>query len=119
LQSGNKAKSKEKSETINEFLSFVGKSDMSSPAIEPSKASTSPQEFKQLVEQFVMKALQQFFRPEFLNRLDDIVIFNPVSREMLTTIVDIQMNRLIDQLSHEKRITLEIRSEVKDFLADK
>ncbi len=42
----------------------------------------------------VMNELKEFFKPEFLNRVDEIVIFNPLSRELLKQIVEIQVNRM-------------------------
>jgi len=66
-----------------------------------------------------MPILQRFFRPEFLNRLDDIIIFNPISSMMLRAIVDIQLAKFIAMLKEEKNISLTISDEVKDFLAQK
>ncbi len=66
-----------------------------------------------------MPILQRFFRPEFLNRLDDIIIFNPISSMMLRAIVDIQLAKFIAMLKEEKNISLAVSDEVKDFLAQK
>lgn len=66
-----------------------------------------------------MPLLQRFFRPEFLNRLDDIIIFNPVSQEMLRSIVDIQVEKFLHLLKEEKNIILTLDAASKDFLAEK
>lgn len=60
-----------------------------------------------------------YFRPEFINRLDDIITFNPMSREMLYAIVDIQLSNLISLLGKEKQIDIKFWSDTKAFLADK
>ncbi|MFH0802911.1 MAG: ATP-dependent chaperone ClpB [bacterium] len=66
----------------------------------------------------VMEALRQSFRPEFLNRVDEIVIFNSLGREQIEKIVDIQTELLRKRLS-ERKITLLIPEETRKFLAEK
>lgn len=66
----------------------------------------------------VMQALKNQFRPEFLNRLDDIVIFDVLSKEALEKIVEKQVKEVVARLGG-KRITLELSPEVKAWLADK
>lgn len=65
----------------------------------------------------VMEALRATFKPEFLNRLDDIIIFHPLGREQMETIVDIQVERL-RRLLKERSITLELTIEARRHLAD-
>ena len=66
----------------------------------------------------VMESLREHFRPEFLNRLDDIIIFDPLAKEALARIVDNQVEEVVKRLAH-KRITLTIQSEVHTWLAEK
>ncbi len=66
----------------------------------------------------VMNALKGHFRPEFLNRLDDIVMFDTLSKEALMNIVDVQVAEIVERLA-QKRITLTIAPEVRTWLADK
>lgn len=66
----------------------------------------------------VMNALKGHFRPEFLNRLDDIVMFDTLSKEALMNIVDVQVAEIVERLAM-KRITLNIAPEVRTWLADK
>ncbi|MFW0871341.1 MAG: ATP-dependent Clp protease ATP-binding subunit [Patescibacteria group bacterium] len=61
----------------------------------------------------------EYFRPEFLNRLDDIIVFHRISREQLSTIVDYAIRDIISLIKKEKGITLEISPAVKDFLLEK
>lgn len=69
------------------------------------------------LEKDIMPILQTYFRPEFLNRLDDIILFNPINQEMLDKIVDIQLSRVVDHVKQEKNITLKISDEVKNYIA--
>ena len=65
----------------------------------------------------VMDAVKSHFRPEFLNRLDEIVIFDRLSRGQMDGIVDIQMARLLKRLAARK-ITLELDEAARKWLAD-
>jgi ATP-dependent Clp protease ATP-binding subunit ClpB len=70
-----------------------------------------------LVETQVMASLRQHFKPEFLNRIDDIIIFHPLSTEQIEKIVDLQLKRL-DKLLADRKITLEVTPEAKRLLAE-
>ncbi|MGD0981980.1 MAG: AAA family ATPase, partial [Solirubrobacteraceae bacterium] len=65
----------------------------------------------------VRQALQQHFKPEFINRLDDIVVFEPLTREQLGQIVLLQIQRVIDQLA-ARGITLEISEDALELLGN-
>jgi len=65
----------------------------------------------------VLEALNQHFRPEFLNRVDEIIIFHSLSKEDLVQIVDIQLGHLQDRLA-ERKITLHVSDEAKRYLAE-
>jgi ATP-dependent Clp protease ATP-binding subunit ClpB len=60
-------------------------------------------------------ALRDHFRPEFLNRIDDIIIFHPLSREHIKAIVEIQLRGLLKRLS-DRKISVELSEAAKDFL---
>ncbi|SMD08084.1 ATP-dependent chaperone ClpB [Lentzea albidocapillata] len=64
----------------------------------------------------VMAVVQRHFKPEFLNRLDDVVVFHALATEELTSIVDIQITRLADRLA-ARRLTLEVTASARDWLA--
>ncbi|SDF57790.1 ATP-dependent Clp protease ATP-binding subunit ClpB [Lentzea fradiae] len=64
----------------------------------------------------VMSVVQRHFKPEFLNRLDDVVVFHALATEELTSIVDIQIGRLGDRLA-ARRLTLEVTTAARDWLA--
>ncbi|PCJ08669.1 MAG: ATP-dependent chaperone ClpB [Rhodobacteraceae bacterium] len=65
----------------------------------------------------VMEAVRGHFRPEFLNRLDETIIFDRLKREDMGGIVEIQLARLIKRLA-ERKITLELDDDAKIWLAD-
>jgi ATP-dependent Clp protease ATP-binding subunit ClpB len=64
----------------------------------------------------VLGVVRQTFKPEFLNRLDEVVIFDPLSTEDLTQIVDLQVHALANRL-RDRRITLEVSEGAKEWLA--
>jgi ATP-dependent Clp protease ATP-binding subunit ClpB len=64
----------------------------------------------------VMSAVRSAFKPEFLNRLDDVVIFDSLSLEELTEIVDLQVDRLGRRLA-ERRLTLQVSDAAREWLA--
>jgi ATP-dependent Clp protease ATP-binding subunit ClpB len=64
----------------------------------------------------VMDALHAAFRPEFLNRIDEIVIFTPLSREQIGEIVDIQMQTVAKRLA-DRQITVQVTPGAKDWIA--
>ncbi len=66
----------------------------------------------------VMGVVRQAFRPEFLNRIDDIILFHRLQRADMGAIVDIQMARLAKLLT-DRKIVLELSSEARQWLADK
>ena len=69
------------------------------------------------LKESVMNDLKAFFKPEFLNRVDEIIIFNPLSRDLLKQIVDIQVNRMKGYL-REKGIDLMLTDAAKERLGE-
>ena len=65
----------------------------------------------------VMEVLRQSFKPEFLNRIDDIIIFHALTREHIRRIVDIQLEHL-QQLLENRKLKLEVDDKAKDRLAN-
>ncbi|PLX99602.1 MAG: ATP-dependent chaperone ClpB [Desulfuromonas sp.] len=65
----------------------------------------------------VMNGLRNHFRPEFLNRVDDVVLFKPLSRQEIVNIVDLQVRELSARLKHQQ-LKLELSSEAKRFIAE-
>jgi ATP-dependent Clp protease ATP-binding subunit ClpB len=70
-----------------------------------------------IVETQVMHELQRQFKPEFLNRVDDIVIFKPLGTREIEQIVELQLKRLEKMLA-DKKITIELTPEAKQIIAE-
>ncbi len=76
---------------------------------------TDEQNYRMAKEK-VEQSLKDFFRPEFLNRIDEIIIFNILSPEAIKEIVDIQVREVVERLE-QKEITLTITPAVYEYLA--
>jgi ATP-dependent Clp protease ATP-binding subunit ClpB len=63
------------------------------------------------------EALREFFRPEFLNRIDEVVEFHPLSREQIGEIVDLQLRRLRERLA-DRGLSLDLTDEAKELIAE-
>jgi ATP-dependent Clp protease ATP-binding subunit ClpC len=79
-----------------------------------AKATSEEDNTKSVIE----KALKRTFSPEFLNRIDDVIIFNSLSKEHIYTIIDITMQSVLKRLNN-LGFSLELTDEAKGFLAEK
>ena len=79
-----------------------------------AKKESSDERAKSTIE----NALKKTFAPEFLNRIDDIIVFNPLSREDIYNIIDIELEKLYKRLS-DLGYHVELTEEAKNFIADK
>ncbi|OYX12956.1 MAG: ATP-dependent chaperone ClpB [Rhizobiales bacterium 32-66-8] len=68
--------------------------------------------------ELVMGAVRRHFRPEFINRIDEIVMFHRLKREQMGAIVDVQMGRLA-KLLEDRKIVIDLSPEARTFIADK
>jgi ATP-dependent Clp protease ATP-binding subunit ClpB len=75
-----------------------------------------PLERREDVRQRILEQVRGFFRPEFLNRVDDIVVFNPLTAAEIKQIVEIQLRYLMSRLA-ERKIHVELTDSAKDQLA--
>jgi ATP-dependent Clp protease ATP-binding subunit ClpC len=66
----------------------------------------------------VLDKMKEKFRPEFLNRIDDTVVFHALSKEHIRQIVDLMLNQVVASLA-EKNITLQVTDEARDFIGNK
>jgi ATP-dependent Clp protease ATP-binding subunit ClpC len=70
------------------------------------------------MKEMLGKEVERHFRPEFLNRLDDVIVFKSLNRDDLYDIVEYESRKLRERLSHQ-HLELELTTEAKDFLIDK
>jgi ATP-dependent Clp protease ATP-binding subunit ClpB len=90
-------------------------SNVGSQLILAYRGGTDQQTYEDMKRE-VLDALSRQFRPEFLNRIDEIVVFHSLSREQLKQIVEIQLERLRARLA-ERHITLELTDQAREYLA--
>ncbi len=79
-----------------------------------AKSSNSDSKARSTIE----KALKKAFAPEFLNRIDDIVIFNSLTKEDISKIIDLELNKLYQRLE-KLNYKVELTEEAKEFIAEK
>jgi ATP-dependent Clp protease ATP-binding subunit ClpC len=84
----------------------------------PKDATESQKASYEKMKEHVMAAVQKTFRPEFLNRLDDIVVFHELSREQIGSIVDLMVKDLQARLG-ERKMSIDLTEAAKIWLADK
>ncbi|KPK76139.1 MAG: NDP-hexose 4-ketoreductase [Phycisphaerae bacterium SM23_30] len=70
------------------------------------------------MKELLQKEVERVFRPEFLNRLDDLIVFKSLNREDLSTIVDYELEKVFARMT-QKGLKLEVTKEAKEFLIDK
>ena len=71
-----------------------------------------------VAEEMVMGQLRSNFRPEFLNRLDEIILFKPLTKENVAAIIDLQMTA-INKLVAEKQLSIELTDAAKELVTDR
>ena len=92
----------------------IGFAGSTASAVEPGKLAYTYEDMKKTIQNETKKV----FKPEFLNRIDDIVIFRSLSREDLLKIVDLELRELFTRLK-TKNIEVDIETPVKEFLIEK
>jgi len=85
------------------------------------KASTHPDSEAevdyQLMKSEVMEEVSQHFRPEFINRIDDVVVFHPLGKEVIAKIAEIQLQELRGRLA-ERELDLDLPAQVMDKIVE-
>jgi ATP-dependent Clp protease ATP-binding subunit ClpB len=92
-------------------------SNIGSPLILERSAELADRATAGAVENAVMSELRRHFRPEFLNRVDDIIVFRPLGRDELKTIVDLQLKR-VEKLLADRKIQLEVSDAARELIAN-
>jgi ATP-dependent Clp protease ATP-binding subunit ClpB len=100
--------------TIIIMTSNIG-SHLISEEIEKSGGEMDPETYRKLQDQ-LLELLRKTIRPEFLNRIDDIVVFHPLDQRHIRHIVDIQLAR-VDKMLAKNKVKLSVSDHVKDWLA--
>jgi ATP-dependent Clp protease ATP-binding subunit ClpC len=77
--------------------------------------ATSEQATREKVQEGIKDEVQRFFRPEFLNRIDEIVTFNPLTKSDLYRIIDLELHKVEQRLA-TKKLVLHLSDAARDFL---
>lgn len=77
----------------------------------------SKKEYEEIKKE-VMTILKKELRPEFINRIDEIIVFKKLSEQEIRQIIDIMINQVLERLK-EKNISVEVTESVKDLIAEK
>ena len=80
--------------------------------------SSSPEVNHEKMKEALQGEVDKFFRPEFLNRLDDVIIFNALTKEDISSILDIEMRGIMGRLK-EKGVDIEMAPDARNFVIDK
>ena len=102
------------SNTIIIMTSNIG-SHLISDEIEKSGGEMDRETYQNLQDRLI-ELLRKTIRPEFLNRIDDVVVFHPLDERHIRQIVDIQLQR-VDKMLHKNKVMLSVSDTVKDWLA--
>jgi ATP-dependent Clp protease ATP-binding subunit ClpC len=81
------------------------------------KGTRDEQTYEKMKET-LMKEIERYFRPEFIGRLDDVIVFRPLTRQHLERIVELELNKVTKRLT-EHGLKIEMTAEAKEFLIDK
>ena len=92
-------------------------SNIGSPLILERASRMHTDEGREEVEREVLAEMRRYFRPEFLNRVDEVIVFAPLGRGELKTIVDLQLRRLQELLA-ERKIALQVTDAAKELIAE-
>ena len=88
------------------------------PATPKAKGRESEERTYQAIKTTLMKEIERYFRPEFIGRLDDVIVFRPLSRQDLERVVEFEVRKVTKRLT-DHGLKLDLSAESKEFLIDK
>ncbi len=103
--------------TILIMTSNIGTKDIKIDKVLGFGDKTSESDYDQ-IKSAIDEAVKRVFSPEFLNRIDDLIVFHQLDKDSILKIVDIGLNKLMSRLKLQN-ITIELTKQVKELLADK
>ena len=103
--------------TSNLGSSLIKRNDAMGFSTKADEVKTSEQDYERMKGK-VLEEVKRFFRPEFLNRIDETVVFHPLGKDEILSIVDLLLSQ-VKKTVKEKDMTLEVTQEAKEFLAEK
>ncbi len=103
--------------TSNIGAELISKGTTIGFAVRSDEAKSREEAYEKMKEK-LLDEMKKSFRPEFLNRIDGVVVFHSLTKEQIRKIVDLMLATVIQQLA-EKKIKLEVTEAAKDFLGEK
>src|SRR5207249_4978987 len=103
--------------TVVIMTSNVGSPFIAEAALKSAALQSERVELDEGIRREVMDALREHFRPEFLNRVDEIIIFQPLTRAQMRQIIDIQLRGLLKRLE-DRKIRIEVSDKAKDLIIE-
>ncbi|MDB4995707.1 MAG: ClpB protein, partial [Myxococcaceae bacterium] len=100
--------------TVLILTSNIGSAQMQAIS---DRTNLEPEDKKELLRRAAMEEVRKAFRPEFVNRLDEVVVFSPLERVQIRKIVDIQLRRFAERLAR-REISIELTDGAKDFIGE-
>jgi ATP-dependent Clp protease ATP-binding subunit ClpC len=86
--------------------------------LQPQRKGEKEERTYQGIKTTLMKEIERYFRPEFIGRLDDVIVFRPLSRSDLEAIVEFELRKVTKRLT-DHGLKIELTQESKDFLLEK
>ncbi len=105
--------------TIIIMTSNAGAESIIAPKVMGFASGIDPERNYQGMRARVMDEVNRSFKPEFLNRLDEIIVFRPLTKDNIVNITDIMLSEIKERLNEEKDIKLSVTEAAKEFLIDK
>jgi ATP-dependent Clp protease ATP-binding subunit ClpB len=103
--------------TVVIMTSNLGSQFLAEAALRGATVQSREIQIDEGVRREVMDTLRAHFRPEFLNRVDEIIVFQPLTRDQMRTIIDIQLRGLMKRLE-DRKIRVELTDRAKDLLIE-
>jgi ATP-dependent Clp protease ATP-binding subunit ClpC len=103
--------------TSNVGADVIGRSTSLGFAIKRDQAQTEQEAYEEMKDK-VLGELKRIFRPEFLNRIDGVMVFHALNREQIEAIVDLEVDKVQKRLS-EHQLSLRLTDEARQYLAEK
>ena len=86
--------------------------------LQGKKSGTQEEQNYEKMKDTLMKEIERFFRPEFIGRLDDVIVFRPLNKEHLKDVIELELSKVTKRLV-DHGISLELAEDAKEFLIDK
>lgn len=105
--------------TVIIMTSNAGAENIIAPKVMGFASAVDAEKNYQSMKARVMDEINRMFKPEFLNRLDEIIVFRPLTRENISSITDIMLKEVKNRLKEARGISLSITGNAKDLLIEK